>query len=127
MQVQTALNAGDITAKILAANEGLDQLEKAVHTGTVDLRVLVEFRDAMDHARRASGAVQKWLEEEAQHGDPFIAVEFVTEERMRFATHLLGEIARDVESGDVNFQTPGLGNLRAAVKTLIERLARFGK
>lgn len=127
MLAQTDLNAGEITAKIQAATEGLNQLEKAVHTGTVDVRVLVEFREAMDHARRASGAVQKWLEEEARHGDSFSAVQFVMAERMRIATHLLGELARDVESGDVDFETPGLGDLRAAVKTLIERLARFGK
>ena len=127
MPQHTEVNAGEITAKIQAATKELDQLQKAVRTGTVDVRVLVEFREAMNHARRASSAVQKWVEEEAKKGDPFSAVQFVMAERLRIATQLLGELARDVESADVDFDTPGLGDLRAAVKTLNERLARFGK
>jgi len=121
-------NSGEITAKIQAATEELNELQKAIHTGTVDVRVLVEFREAMERARRASGAVRKWVEEESKKGgDPFSAVRFVAAERMRIATQILGELARDVESGDLDFDTAGLGDLRAAVKTLVERLARFGK
>src|SRR5258706_3009515 len=101
MAAQESAKNGDITAKIQAATQELDQLEKAVRTGTVDVRVLVEFREAMNHARRASGAVQKWMEEEAAKGDPFSAVQFVMAERMRIATQLMGELALDVESGDV--------------------------
>jgi len=119
---------GDISAKMQAATSELNQLEKAVRTGTVDVRVLVEFREAMEHARRAAGTVQKWVEEEGKKGgDPFSAVRFVADERMRIATQLLGDLARDVESGDLDFDASGLGDLRAAVKTLNERLARFGK
>jgi hypothetical protein len=122
-------DSGDISAKIQAATEELNQLQKAIRTGTVDVRVLVEFREAMERARRASGAVKKWVEEEAKKGggDPFSAVRFVAAERMRIATQLLGELARDVEGGDLDFDTTGLADLRAAVKTLSERLARFGK
>jgi HAMP domain-containing protein len=128
MAAQASVNSGDISAKIQAATEELNLLEKSIHTGTVDVRVLVEFREAMEHARRASSAVQKWVEEEAKKGgDPFSAVRFVAAERMRIATQMLGELARDVESGDLDFDTAGLGDLRAAVKTLNERLARFGK
>ena len=127
MPGKAAVDSGEITAKIQAANKELTQLEQAVHTGTVDVRVLVEFREAMNHARRASSAVQKWVEEEAKKGDPFTAVRFVAAERMRIATELMMELARDVDGGDVDFDTPGLGDLRTAVKTLSERLARFGK
>ena len=127
MAAQASVKSDDITAKIQAANEELSELERSIRTGTVDVRVLVEFREAMEHARRASGAVQKWVEEEAKKGDPFSAVRFVEAERMRIATQILGDLARDVESGDLNFETPGLSDLRAAVKTLNERLARFGK
>ena len=125
--VQENTVVGNITAKIQAMNHEVEELEKAVRTGTVDVRVLVEFREAMNHARRASSAVQKWLEEEAKKGDPFQAVQFVMAERMRIATQLLDDLARDVECGDVDFGTPGLSGLHASVKTLNERLARFGK
>jgi hypothetical protein len=77
MAVQENTVVGNITAKIQAMNHEVEQLERAVRTGTVDVRVLVEFREAMNHARRATSAVQKWVEEEAKKGDPFQAVQFV--------------------------------------------------
>ena len=83
---------------------------------------------ASQQVYRSLKGVQKWVEEEAKKGgDPFTAVRFVAAERMRIATQMLGDLARDVESGDLDFDTSGLGDLRAAVKTLNERLARFGK
>jgi hypothetical protein len=128
MAAQESVKDGDITAKIQAATQELDQLERAVRTGMVDVRVLVEFREAMNHARRASGAVQKWVEEEARKGgDSFSAVQFVMAERLRIATHLLEELARDIDGGDLDFDTPGLSGLHASVKTLMEKLARFSK
>ena len=127
MAAQATVKDGDITQKLQAATEELNELEKAVRTGTVDVRVLVEFREAMNHARRASGAVMKWVEEEAKKGDPFAAVQFVMAERIRIATQLLEELTRDVECGDIDFDTPGLSGLHASVKTLNERLARFRK
>ena len=127
MAAQESVRDQDISAKIQAATQELDQLESAVRTGSVDARVLVEFREALDHARHASSAVQRWVEEEAKHGDPFSAVRLVGDERMRICTRMLGDLARDVESGDVDFGTEGLGDLRTAVSTLKERLTRFGK
>ncbi len=121
------VDSGEITAKIQATTAEMTALEQAIRTGTVDVRVLVEFREAMGHARRSSEAVKKWVEEEAKKGDPFQAVRFVAAERMRIATQLMKELASDVDGGDIDFDTPGLGDLRAAVKTLNERLARFGK
>ena len=117
----------ELSTRIQAATEGLNQLEESIRSTTVDARVLVGFRDAMEHARRASGAVQTWVEEAASNGDPFSAVRSVAAERIRIATHTLGELAIDVESGELNFDSDGLGDLRAAVKTLNDRLARFGK
>jgi HAMP domain-containing protein len=123
----TKADSGEITAKIQSANDELSKLEQAVRTGTVDVRVLVEFREAMNHARRTSEAVKKWVEEEARKGDSHVAVQFVLAERVRVAQQLMQDLTRDVDGGDIDFDTPGLGDLRAAVKTLNERLARFGK
>ena len=116
-----------ISDRIQATTEELYHLEETICRSSVDARVLHGFRDAMEHARRASGAVRRWVEERADNGDPFSAVRSVAAERVRVATHTLGELAIDVESGDLDFDSAGLGDLRAAVKTLNDRLARFGK
>lgn len=119
---------GNITAKIQAMNCEVERLENVVRMGSVDARVLVEFREAMNHARRATAAVKKWVDEEAKHGgDPYQAVQLMISERVRITTQLVQDLARDVECGDVDFGTPGLSGLHASVKTLKDRLARFGK
>ena len=127
MASQANVMSGDLTQKIRAATEELNELQNVVRTGTVDIRVLVEFREAMNHARRASEAVKKWVEEEASNGDPYVAVRFVEAERIKSAGEMMRELCHDVDGGGIDFDTPGLSDLRAAVKTLNERLARFGK
>ena len=127
MASQANVMSGDLTQRIRAATEELNGLQEVVRTGTVDVRVLVEFREAMNHARRASEAVKKWVEEEASNGDPYVAVRFVETERIKSAVEMMRELCHDVDGGGIDFDTPGLSDLRAAVKTLNERLARFGK
>ncbi len=127
MATQANVMSGDLTQKIRAATEELNGLQDVVRTGTVDVRVLVEFREAMNHARRASEAVKRWVEEEASNGDPYVAVRFVETERIKSAVEMMRELCHDVDGGGIDFDTPGLSDLRAAVKTLNERLARFGK
>ena len=127
MATQANVASGDLTQRIRAATEELNGLQDVVRTGTVDVRVLVEFREAMNHARRASEAVKKWVEEEASNGDPYVAVRFVETERIKSAVEIMRELCHDVDGGGIDFDTPGLSDLRSAVKTLNERLARFGK
>ncbi len=127
MATQANVMSGDLTQKIRAATEELNGLQDVVRTGTVDVRVLVEFREAMNHARRASEAVKKWVEEEASNGDPYVAVRFVETERIKSAVEMMRELCHDVDGGGIDFDTPGLSDLRAAAMTLNERLARFGK
>jgi len=45
-------------------------------------------------------------------------------QRVEMATRLINDVAHDLESGDVDFETPGLAELNKAVKTLAERMSR---
>src|SRR5205823_6747772 len=125
MASQASVASGDLTQKIRAATDELNELQHVVRTGTVDMRVLVEFRQAMNHARQASAAVRQWVEEEAKNGDPYVAVRFVEAERIRGAIEMMRELCHDVDGGAIDHGTTGINDLRAAAKTLIERLARF--
>jgi hypothetical protein len=127
MASQASVASGDLTQKIRAATEELNELQHVVRTGTVDMRVLIEFRQAMNHARQASAAVRQWVEEEAKSGDPYVAVRFVEAERIRSGIDIMRELCHDVDGGSIDHATEGIGELRAVAKTLIERLARFGK
>ena len=46
-------------------------------------------------------------------------------QRVEMATQLLQEVAHDLESGDLEFDTPGLAELSKVVQTLAERMSRL--
>ncbi len=46
-------------------------------------------------------------------------------ERMRIVTQLVRDVAHDIDSGDIDFDTEGLVELHQAVRTLMERAGKF--
>ncbi len=66
-------------------------------------------------------------EEQRSAGDPFTVMAMVVAERVRITRQLVCELTRDLEGGDVDFDTPGLPELHRAVKSLLERLTPFVK
>lgn len=116
---------GEITSRLKRTDEELQDLQRSVKTGMVNVKILIEFRQAIDHARQATAAMKHWLEEQESGGDPFQLLPKVMTERMRIATELLRDVTRDVESGDIDFDTAGIVELNQTLKTLQERLGRF--
>ena len=115
----------DLTSRLQQTEAHLEALQDCVKTGMIEARVLVEFRLAMKHARQAAAAVQDWLEEQKEGGDPFPVLSKVIAERMKIAVDLLQDVTHDIEGGDIDFDTPGLPELRDATRTLHDRLKRF--
>lgn len=118
----------ELASELQKAGEELKSLEAKVKTGMVDMRVLIEFRTAMNHMRHTAWAVQKWVEEEQRKGgDPFAVLAMVMAERVRVTTLVATELAHDIESGDVDFQMSGLPELYRAIKNLLDLLRPFVK
>lgn len=115
----------ELAAELQKTSEDLKELEGRIKTGMIDVRVLVEFRQAINHVRHTAFAVQRWIQEEKSGGDPFSVLTVVTAERMRIATQLAGDLALEVESGDINFDTPGIKELHQAARKLLENLGRL--
>ena len=113
------------TTKLRNADEDLLELRSSLRTGMVNVKVLMEFRQAIEHARNASAAVQQYLEQEKSGGDPFAMLPKVVQERMQMAIALLRDVTQDIEGGDIDFDTPRLPVLHRTVATLQERLLRF--
>jgi hypothetical protein len=117
-----------LTSRLRSASGDLKQLEQDIKTGMVDVRVLVEFREAMNHARHTAFAVEKWMHEEKKvGGNPYSVVQMVVTERMRVITELTHDLINDLDSGDLDYETQGTGELYTLVKSLEERLARIVK
>lgn len=115
----------ELASRLQKTDKELKDLQHSVKTGMIDVRVLMEFRQSIERARQASSAVQNWLEETQKGGDPFALLPRVMTERMKIATQLLQDVTKDIEGGDVDFDTPGLVEFHRALVILQERMTKF--
>lgn len=115
----------ELSSRLQRTNEELKDLQHSVKTGMINVKVLMEFRNASERARQASAAVQQWLEAQGKGNDPYKLMSQVMGQRVEMATQLLQEVTHDLESGDLEFDTPGLSELGKAVQLLAERMNRL--
>ncbi len=115
----------ELSSRLRKTNEELQDLQHSVKTGMINVKVLMEFRNATERARQASAAVQQWLEAQGKGSDPYKLMSQVMNQRVEMATQLLQDVTHDLESGDLEFDTPGLGELAKAVQTLAELMTRL--
>ena len=114
-----------IASQLKKADAELKEAQVSVKTGMINVKVLMEFRAATERARLATAAVHQWLEAQGKGGDPYQLLPGVMSERVKMTTELVRDVTHDLEGGDVDFETPGLGELHKAVKTLMERLSKL--
>ena len=120
--------AQPLTARLEAATGELQQLEALVKSGELDARVLSEFRNAVDHIRSTTWAVQKWLGlNEESGGDPFSVLPVMSAERVKRATQIANDLSLDLQTVDVGIETPGITELFDAIDNLRRRLATLLK
>jgi hypothetical protein len=123
-----SLSTSPITARLEAATSELHTLEELVKSGNLDARVLSEFRNAVDHIRNTTWAVQKWIGLSDQAGgDPFSVLPIMSAERVKRATQISQDLSLDLQSIEVGFETPGIVDLYNAVDDLHRRLATLLK
>jgi HAMP domain-containing protein len=115
----------ELSSRLQKTTDDLKDLEHSVKTGMINVKVLMEFRNASERARQASAAVQQWLEAQGKGNDPYKLMAQVMGQRVEMATQLIREVTTDLESGDLEFDTPGLKELAQSVQTLAERMRRL--
>jgi len=114
-----------IASQLKRTDLELQEAQQSLKTGMINVKVLMEFRNATERARQATAAVQQWLEEQGKGNDPYHLMSKVVSERLRMANSLLEDVVCDLEGGDIDFQTPGLKELYGNVKRLAESLGRL--
>ena len=115
----------ELSSRLKKTNEDLRHLQDSVKTGMINVKVLMDFRNATERARQASAAVQQWLESQGKGSDPYKLMEQVMKQRLEMATQLVKDVTCDLESLDLDLDTPGLPELNRAVRTLAERLSKL--
>lgn len=101
----------------------LVKLEQAMKAGSVDRRILIEFRDAVDYVGKTAWAVQEWQERELQKHDPQTLLPLITTERIRRATQLSKAIIADLAAHEVTRETTGISDFFRAVEGLYTRIS----
>jgi len=115
----------ELSSRLQKTNEELKNLQSSVKTGMINVKVLMDFRTATERARQASAAVQQRLDAQGKGGDPYKLMEQVVRQRVEMATQLIKDVTVDLESLDVDFDTPGLPALNEAVHKIAERLEKL--
>jgi hypothetical protein len=115
----------ELSSRLRKTNEELKNLQSSVKTGMINVKVLMDFRTAIERARQASAAVQQWLDAQGKGGDPYKLMEQVVRQRVEMTTQLIKDVTVDLESLDVDFDTPSLPALNDAVRKLAERLEKL--
>lgn len=105
----------------------LQNLEKSLRSEGIDLRLLNEFRDAVDYVRTAAVIVQQ-LRERQMHGrdDDDVTATLIAE-RIRRATNLCLEVVTDLDAGKVNDGTKGVDELYLSLEQACDRLRHLLK
>lgn len=117
--------APELSSRLKKTNEDLKKLQDSVKTGMINVKVLMDFRTAAERARQAGAAVEQWLETQGKGSDPYSLLPQVMSQRVEMATHLVTDVTHDLETFDVDFDTPGLPELNKAVLNLSERLSKL--
>ena len=101
------------------------ELDQAIRSRDIDVRLLAGFRQAIDHVRETTWAVQQWIELRAQERDAYGVLPRLTVERIRRASQLNNDLALDLDAAEVTIETEGIENLRHSVRGLYKRLAQL--
>ena len=111
-----------LPARLQRVGNELLELDQAIRSGDIDVRLLEGFRQAIDHVRETTWAVQQWIELRAQKRDAYGVLPRLTVERIRRATQLNNDLALDLDATEITMETEGIENLRQSVRGLYKRL-----
>ena len=111
-----------ITLRLQKTADELRSIQQFLTMEAIDPRVLLDFREAVDHVRLTAWGVQQFLELRENRKDPFSALSLLAEQRVKRATQLCRDVAMDAASGEVGSETPGLADLRDEAEALVQCL-----
>jgi hypothetical protein len=103
----------------------LQNLEKALQQEDIDLRLLKEYRDAVDYIRTAANMVQQLRECQLRGLDEEEVLRTLASERMRRTVDLCLEVGSDLSTGRLNAETKGIEELRRVLEALTASVRRI--
>lgn len=109
-----------VSLQVKKAGVELQRLEKSLRTQNVDLRLLKEFRDAIDYLQAIAGSVQQTRQRQMD-GDEESADSWLVGERIRRTINLCLEVLADFDAGRITEDTKGVPELLESVEQISQR------
>jgi hypothetical protein len=116
-----------VNLQLEKASVELQKLEKAMQCESIDLRLLGEYRDAVDYIRTAAGAVQQLRECQLRGLDDAELFSVLAAERIRRTINSCLEVIADLDAGRVKSDSKGVDELYRALEHLCGRLRQVVK
>ena len=111
-----------VSLQIKKTTAELQKLEHLLHSEGIDLRMLKEFRDAVDYVRTAATVVQQLRERQLSGRDDDEVISLLVTERIRRATNLCAEVLTDLECGKISAETKGVDDFLRCVEQTHDQL-----
>ena len=109
-----------VNLQVKKASVELQKLEKSLRSQNVDLRLLKEFRDAVDYLQAIAGSVQRERERQIEGDDERVDA-WLVGERMRRTINFCLEVITDFDAGRITEETKGLAELLESVEQISQR------
>jgi len=120
---------GSLQSDIQKLTVELIRMEQRMRTEMApDLRVLNDFRQAVDNTRLTAWSVSELINAQWTRKDPNTVLTFLAAERVRRFQQLVKNLCSDLERRVITFQTQGVHSLLDSVNALHHRLIEcFGE
>ena len=104
----------------------LQNLERALQNEAIDLRLLKEYRDAVDYIRKSAGTVKQLRKYQLRGLDEGELLSNLAAERIQRTINLCREVSADLDAGWVKKESKDFDELYRALELLCDRLKRQG-
>ena len=114
-----------VSLQVKKAGVELAKLEKSLQAEGIDLRLLREYRDAVDCVRTAAQVVRELRERQLDGRDDEDVASSLATIRIRRATNVAVELVADLDSGKIGDRTKGLEELHRALEQASTRVKKL--
>jgi hypothetical protein len=105
----------------------LENLEKALKREEMDLRLVKEYRDAVDLIRKAAQTLEQLREHQFRELDNSDLLSTLAADRIRRAISLCRDVATDLHTGRVKNQSQDVDELQRALEQIQRHTRRGGE
>jgi hypothetical protein len=105
----------------------LQNLEKLLQCEDIDLRLVKEYRDAVEYIRTAAATLQQLRECQFGGLDGGELLSTLATDRIRRTLNLCVEVAADLDAGRLKTESKGVDELYRAIEDLHDRIRQAGK